>query len=324
DGLGFVDGRRLPALSPLRANLLWVKAMNGHAIGKLSVADTEALLRQAIAIHEKTIGAGGAQLGEFHSTLGTVLQTSGRLPEALVAHERSAELSRAAGARPIDQAITQYNIGYLYRDYGDYEKSLAAHRRSLAIFDAAGIDRDHIERRRAEKWYALAQIQSGRAADAREQLLRLQQRARALDGEESVEYLDVVWQLLRAAVVMGDRANGEPLLADARARAARFVPPAHPVFTEFLRDEAQFARLQGDLAGAERLQREALKRSDAIGNPTEPSIVRVELADLLVQRGQDAEARILLLQALPVLRKYMHARHATRARSEVLARRLGV
>ncbi len=324
DGLGFVDGRRLPALSPLRANLLWVKAMNGHAIGKLSVADTEALLRQAIAIHEKTIGAGGAQLGEFHSTLGTVLQTSGRLPEALVAHERSAELSRAAGARPIDQAITQYNIGYLYRDYGDYEKSLAAHRRSLAIFDAAGIDRDHIERRRAEKWYALAQIQSGRAADAREQLLRLQQRARALDGEESVEYLDVVWQLLRAAVVMGDRANGQPLLADARARAARFVPPAHPVFTEFLRDEAQFARLQGDLAGAERLQREALKRSDAIGNPTEPSIVRVELADLLVQRGQDAEARILLLQALPVLRKYMHARHATRARAEILARRLGV
>ena len=91
-----------------------------------------------------------------------------------------------------------------------------------------------------------------------------------------------------------------------------------------LRDEAQFARLQGDLAGAERLQREALKRSDAIGNPTEPSIVRVELADLLVQRGQDAEARILLLQALPVLRKYMHARHATRARAEVLARRLGV
>ena len=61
------------------------------------------------------------------ASLGSNLQSMGRLGEALREHERSAELSRAAGARPIDQAITQYNIGYLYRDYGDYPKSLAAH-----------------------------------------------------------------------------------------------------------------------------------------------------------------------------------------------------
>ena len=323
-GLVTADKAGLPPLAPARADLLWTKAINGAPIGKLKAEEIEALLREAIAMHEKTIGPRGAQLGEYHSSLGSNLQSMGRLGEALREHERSAELSRAAGARPIDQAITQYNIGYLYRDYGDYPKSLAAHARSLAIFEQAGIDQNHLEYRRARKWQALAMIQAGQAAEARERLLPLKERARTLDGEDSVEHADVTWQLLRAAVAMEDVARGEPLLAEVRERSAKFVPPTHQVFIEFLRHEATFTTLRGDLEGAERLRRDALAREIANNNLTGPSVARAELAVLLARHGKRAEAAALLREALPVLRKHLLPQHVNRIRFENLARQLGV
>ena len=323
-GLAEADRRGLPGLSPARADLLWVKAMNGYPIGMVPVTQSEPLLRQAIAIHQQTIGSGGAQMAEFHSTLGTHLQSSGRLAEALQAHERSADLFRAAGATPINQAITQYNIGYLYRDWGDYPKAIAAHERSLAILDEAEIDPDHIEYRRAEKWYALAMVNAGRAPEGRERLLRLRDRARVLDGEGSVEYLDGVWNLLRAAAVMGDVEHGEPLLVEARARAIKFVPETHPVFIEFLRHEAWFRWLRGDKAGSERARRDVLARVLASGIPLDIAVGRAELAATLAATGKRTEARALLALALPILREQLLPHHINRAKFEVLAKRLAL
>lgn len=323
-GLTAADKTGLPALAPARADLLWVKAINGAPIRKLQAGEVEALLREAIAMHEKTIGPRGAQLGEYYSSLGSNLQQMGRLGEALREHERSAELSRAAGMRPLDQAITQYNIGYLYRDYGDYPNSLAAHARSLAILEQAGIDEDHLEYRRARKWQALAMIQAGQAAEARARLLPLKERARKLDGEDSVEHADVTWQLLRAAVAMQDVANGEPLLAEVRARSEKFVPPTHQVFIEFLRHEATLATARGDLSTAERLRRDALAREIANNNLTAPSVARAELAALLSRHKDRTEAKALLREALPVLRKQFLPQQTNRAMAEALARELGV
>ncbi|MEG2941636.1 MAG: serine/threonine-protein kinase [Thermomonas sp.] len=323
-GLAIADREGLPALSPARANLLWMKSSNGNAVGLLPIEQSEALLRQAIAIQEKTAGPGGAQMAEFYSTLGTQLQTTGRLAEALQVHEHAAALFTAAGATPINQAITQYNIGYLYRDWGDYPKALAAHERSLAIFDAAGIDRDHIERRRSEKWYALALINAGRAAEGRERLLRLQERAAALDGKDSVEYFDTVWNLMRAATMMRDVEHGEPLLAETRTRALKFVPDTHPVFIEFLRSEAWFRWLRGDKAGSEHIRRDVLARILATKVPLDIAVARAELAQDLAGSGKTSEARSLLAQALPVLREHFLPQHMNRARFETLARTLGV
>lgn len=322
-GLAAADRLRLPALSPSRARLLWMKSAHGYGIGKLPIAQSEPLLRQAIAIQRQAVGPGGAQMAEFHSTLGTQLQTSGRMAEALQAHEHSAELYKAAGATPINQAITQYNIGYLYRDWGDYPKSLAAHERSLAIFEAAKIDRDHIEYRRAEKWYALAMINAGRAAEGRERLLRLRERAATLDGKDSVEYFDTVWNLLRAAVMMKDVEHGEPLLAEARTRALKFVPDTHSIFIEFLRSEAWFHWLRGDKAGSERIRREVLARMLATKIPLDAALGRAELAQDLAGSGKNAEAKALLAEALPVLREHFLPQHMNRAKFETMARTLG-
>jgi serine/threonine-protein kinase len=324
-GLAIADREKLPALLPARANLLWMKAANGGAIGTLQLADTEALLRQAIAIQEKTAGPAGAQMAEFYSTLGAQLQqVPGRLNEALRMHEHAAALFKAAGATPINQAVTWYNIGYLYRDWGDYPKALVAHERSLAIFEAANIDRNHLERRRAEKWYALVMINADRAPEGRERLLRLQERAATLDGKDSVEYFDVGWQLLRAAVAMKDVERGEPLLAQARTGALKFVPETHPIFIEFMRADACFHWVRGDKAGSERIRREVLARMLATKIPLDAAVGRAELAQDLIGNGKTAEARVLLVQALPVLREHFLPQHINRAKFETMARALGV
>ena len=322
-GLAIADRGKLPALSPARANLLWMKSSNGNAVGLLPIKQSEALLRQAIAIQEKTAGPGGAQMAEFYSTLGTQLQTTGRLAEALQVHEHAAALFKAAGATPINQAITWYNIGYLYRDWGDYPKALAAHERSLAIFRDAKIDPDHIEYRRAEKWYALAMINAGRAPEGRERLLRLQERAATLDGKDSVEYFDTVWNLMRAATMMKDVEHGEPLLAETRVRALKFVPDTHPVFIEFLRSEAWFRWLRGDKRGSERIRRDVLARILATKVPLDIAVARAELAQDLAGSGKNSEARGLLAQAVPVLREHFLPQHMNRAKFEALARTLG-
>ena len=238
-------------------------------------------------------------------------------------HEHAAALFKAAGATPINQAITWYNIGYLYRDWGDYPKSLAAHERSLAIFEAAKIDRDHIEYRRAEKWYALAMIHSGRAPEGRERLLRLQERAATLDGKDSIEYFDTVWNLMRAAVMMKDVAHGEPLLAETRTRALKFVPETHSIFIEFLRSDAWFHHLRGDAAGSERIHREVLAHMLASRIPLDIAVGRAELAQDLIGNGKNAEAKALLAQALPVLREHFLPQHMNRAKFETMARALG-
>ena len=145
-----------------------------------------------------------------------------------------------------------------------------------------------------------------------------------LDGVDSGEYMDVNWQLLRAAVMMNDVEHGLPLLADVRMRIAKFVPPEHAVFTEFLRTEAWFTALQGDDAGALRMLRDALARAEASKNETDIAIIRGELAMMLTKVGNNGDARRLLVQALPQLRKAFLPGHVNRAKFEALAEKLGV
>ena len=56
--------------------------------------------------------------------------------------------------------------------------------------------------------------------------------------------------------------------------ARRGLQPAHVKFAQYLRDDAAFARLRGDLAGAERKQREAVEKLRTVGNPFDVAAAR--------------------------------------------------
>ena len=80
----------------------------------------------------------------------------------------------------------------------------------------------------------------------------------------------------------------------------------------------------GDLAAAEAKQREALERLQSVGNPFDVAAARAELARIRSERGDKAEARVLLAQALPPMRSSVLPQQMDRSAAEALAQKLGL
>ncbi len=322
DAMALADARGLPPQSPWRAGLLRAKSealtFNGDA------AAAEPLIREAIAIHEKVVGVTGNDAGSLYGQLGIVLNDLGRYREAIEALEREQQLRDASGDAPLQRATNLTNLGAVYENAGDYARALELFEESLARLDEGGVGEDEARRRHMERNHARGLALAGRFADADARLRRLQEAARRLDGEDSAEYALVTWNRLVLARRSGDAANGALLLDEARARWAALVPETHPVFRHVLRHGAAFARQRGDLAAAERDQREALARFEASALPVDIAIARAELAGIRFEQGDRAEARALLAQALPVLRDAVLPQEVNRAEAEVLARKLAL
>jgi len=154
-------------------------------------------------------------------------------------------------------------------------------------------------------------------------LQALRESARRLDGEDSFEYAITTWYLTQLALREGDAAGGLPLLEEAMKRWPSLVGPHHKVYALSHRLRAGFARLQGDLALAEREQRAALARQTAdSANPMSVAYARAELARIRFEQGHRQEARALLAQAMPLIRRSVSAQQVDRVAAETLAARL--
>ena len=323
EGLAFADAQGVPTQSLLRVNLLRGKAEtqsnNGDAAG------AEVTIRQAIALHEKAVGARGSTTSLLYGALGNALNNLGRYRDALAAIERADTLAAEARGTPLDAAISLSNLGSVYENAGDYARAVDLFERSLARLDETGDAGEAAAMRPGlERNLARGLGLAGRFPEARERFTRLQEQALAEDGADSINYAFLLWQQVVLAKRAGDAARGKPLLDEARERLARLVPGAHPIFAHALRASAEFSRLQGDIAAAETAQREALERLDGLAIATDTAIAQAELAVILDAANKDDEARALLRRALPVLRETVLPQEVHRAAAERLATRLGV
>ncbi len=140
-----------------------------------------------------------------------------------------------------------------------------------------------------------------------------------------MQYAYATWQMAVLEKNMGDAIDGLPILEEAAQRWAKLAPPEHTVFTQVHRVRAHFARMQGDLALAEREQRAALARWQVTQSaPAGLAAAQAEMADILAAKHEEDAARALLQQALPVLRESVLPQEINRAAAEKLAKRLGV
>ena len=105
--------------------------------------------------------------------------------------------------------------------------------------------------------------------------------------------------------------------------AIRRNTPPRERLAAFHRFEAGFAWQRGDTVAAERLQREAVQRLQSAANATDIAVARAQLAGYVALRGDKAQARQLLAQALPPMRVALLPQERSRANAEVLARKLG-
>lgn len=162
-----------------------------------------------------------------------------------------------------------------------------------------------------------------RTAQAMAHIEDLRRLVRRTQGEDSEQYAELVNEEVDAARRARDVERGVKLLADARALVVkRGVPKTHEMFARFLRYEAAFAEIRGDLRAAERAQREALQVLHSIPNTFDIAVAQSELAQMLVARGNRSEASALLAQALPVLQRTVLPQQADLKAAELLASKL--
>jgi eukaryotic-like serine/threonine-protein kinase len=309
----------LPAESPARVNLL---RLRGEALLHLGdAAAAEPLVRQAIALQQRTVGERGNRLGTLYNALGIVLNELGRYREALQALERAQGLHTADGhGRPLEDAIGWSNLAAVYENAGDYPRALALFERASQRAAEGDGEPDLLVRRMLDRAQARCLALAGQHAAARERLLDLQRRALALDGEASFEYAATTWQLALVARRARDPAAGRPLLALAHGLFSTLLPDSHPLFAHTRRADAAFARMEQQAELAERRQREAIERLQATASlPVDLAIARAELAAILFEAGREAEAGPLLDATLPVLRDSLLPTEVARQAAEALA-----
>ncbi|WP_028079780.1 serine/threonine-protein kinase [Solimonas soli] len=323
EGLAFADRHDVPLESPLRFSLLRNRIEGLMLDGRAQEAET--LSRDAIAMIEKTGGVGSTRLGVLWSALGMALRDQGRYRDALTAMSRAHELVRADHSGPRNIAVSLSNIAMLQTMLGDDAKGLRIADQSLAELDRAGVGAEDPFRVSPERIRVHALLANHRVSEAAARLQTWLEIVRRTQGADSEAYVSLLIEKLEATRQAGDAAQGQRLLAEVRERAARRgMARTYRLAALFLRYDAAFARLRGDLPAAEDAQRQALQNLLPAGNAFEIAIARAELADILGRRGHRAEARRLLAPALPVLRQAVLPAQRDRQAAEALAARLGL
>ena len=323
EGIAFADSRGVAPESPLRIDLMRNRAEALAMLGQYPQA--EATARQAIAISEQTGSSGDSRLGILYGVLAKTLSGQGRYREALVAHQDDLRHMPQADLGPRNLAINLGNEAMLQYMVGDYATGLATIEQAVAVFDKAYIATGDDFRSPVEVKRARLLLANGRTVEAETLLDALLPRVRAAEGVDSENYALVLEARSEAALRSGDAATGQKFLDEARERyAKRGLPPTHVKFAQYLREDAAFARMRGDLDAAEAKQREAVARLQVVGNRFDVAAARAELAGIRAERGDKAEARTLLVLALPVMRDSVLPRQVDRTAAEMLAKRLGL
>ncbi|NMO16580.1 tetratricopeptide repeat protein [Pyxidicoccus fallax] len=94
----------------------------------------EALCREALAIFERTLGPDHPRVYDALNDLGSTLVVQGRMAEALPVYERSLEVARKSdGPESMGVAIIYSNVGFLFFQLEDWDKSQEYFHQSLAI-----------------------------------------------------------------------------------------------------------------------------------------------------------------------------------------------
>ncbi len=295
--VGFADSA---GIADSTSDLLNVIA--GLLYAKALFAETEPLLRRALAIDEESYGAEHPNVAIRLNNLAQLLQATNRLAEAEPLMRRAlAIFEQSYGTEAPHVAVNLDNLAQLLQDTNRLEEAESLMRRALAIFmQSYGAEDPHV----AGNLNNLAQLlqTTNRLAEA-EPLMR---RALAIDEQSyGTEHPNVARDLNNLAWLLkitNRLAEAEPLMRRALAVDEQCYGAEHPNVAIKLNNLALLLQAMNRLAEAEPLMRRALAIDEQSYSAEHPTVaIRLNnLARLLQATNRLAEAEPLMRRHLAI------------------------
>jgi serine/threonine-protein kinase len=306
--------------APDRLLLLREQAAAQRSCGRPEQA--ERILRAVIEQQREVTGGGGIAMLQLDNELALTLKDLGRFREAAEVLRRS---TRVDNESKYNQAVLLANLAVALDDAGDYAQAFEMHARVRAALDGGQFDADSDIRRRAMRNEARTLAQTGQPERAIDMLADLRERALRIDGEASLEYAMVTWQLALAQRRAAHVEQAEALTSEAERLWAGLVPPTHSVFAHVHRQRAALALMQNRLDVADRELAAAIAIVEAnAASPVELATVRSEQAEVRRLQGRKDEARALLASSLPAMRDAFLPTQIWLAAAERTAAQVGI
>jgi tetratricopeptide (TPR) repeat protein len=292
----FLDGRAVtarPATWQYRVGLF----VNRHRAGVVTAAAFAVLVIGLAAMLARSIVLADRERDAANRVSTLLLDmfadpsTSG-LPAAVTTRERLdrgvERVRRDLRDQPAIQARLFEALGAIYGNLGLMDQAQSALRESMAARDAGGAA-DSPESART-MWRLADALRERGQSEAAEPLARqaLEMMTRYF-GRQNPQTGQVLNSLGMILMEIGRRDEAEPMFVEATEILRNTVGPQNPLATLTLSNLAAAYRDRGDLAGAERIAREAFAlRERSFGVPLEESIGL--LADVVRAQGRPEEA----------------------------------
>lgn len=292
----------LPPLSPERIEP-W------RTLARAQVADGDpaaaiAVLTHALDVARTSLGQDSTKVSNIENDLAVAFNAQGRYRDAIAHLETSIAIDeRLRPGERIATAFTVINLGSIYENMGDYEKSEALMRRGVAIIEAETPEEPQLDFFRAN--LARTLMFRGKLDKARTLLQRSLNGIAARDGESSFGYGLELYRMARLELAAARLDDADQAARDAEHTIDPLLPAQHPMRAQLLALHAMIARQRNDLAAAQRDFESAETMQLALHDPDPVSLAltRSRLGSVLLARGDIAGARRRLDESLPILQQ---------------------
>ena len=287
----------------------------GYFQGRAAYSQALPLLRDALAIREKSLGPEHPDTVGSLSDLASVLRAQGDFAAARPLCERALVIcEKALGPEHIVKTIDSF--APLLQEQGDFAGAQSLYERALTIREKL-FDPEHPEvvGNLVGLAYCLqAQANFGAARPLYEHALAISEKA--LGGEHPGMAL-VLNNFALMLLTQSDFTGARPLLERALAIDEKLLGSEHPNTAKTLGNLSLLLFHQGDSAGARPLSERALAMYEKALGPEHPDTAGGlnNLAKLLETRGDFAGARPLYERALAIYEKTVGPEHANTAKS---------
>jgi tetratricopeptide (TPR) repeat protein len=275
--------------------------------------EAETLLRNALALNEKALGAAHPSYGASQHALAVVLAQQGKYPEAeMLLRNALAVLTlteKAVGVAHPNYGSSQHVLAVVLKEQGKYPEAETLLRNALAI-DEKALGVAHPDYGSSQHALALVLKEQGKYPEA-ETLLR---NALAIHEKAlGVAHPDYGSSQLSLAVVLAEQGKypeAETLLRNALALTEKALGRDHPALCATAMNLGVVLAQQGRTAEAEPFVHRALAIAQAVHGPRHPDTAQILniLAQLQAVLGK-SEARDTARQALDALTQSLGPDH---------------